>query len=377
MTENNLRSQSLDLLRFPLAVIIVIVHVFNSENIIVQGKVYDATNFSLYNDCLLFIDAFLRGISVPVYFFISGYVFFIGVGNLTKEKYIRKIRNRIKTLLIPYLIWNLVEIIMGLCKVLLYSGGSFSNYGAELNLTWSNILSCFWAYNGNLFVPVAENGERIIQSPSVFPLNAPLWFLRDLMVVVLFTPLLEWIIKHTKYWLIVILGIVWLMPNMTLPFDNAFFFFSFGAYMSINSKDMLVEFGHYFKDSMIIYPLFSLLSLIAVVYNNSVIAHWLKAVSIIGFLGFSYNVSVWILRNTKIKSSTFYVSASFFIYVTHTLIFARMTKFLFWVGQPDNGIATISAYIMSVVLTILLLLFVFFIMKRWTPSLLRVVTGRK
>ena len=74
--KKDLRSLSLDLLRFPLAIIIVSVHVFNSYSISIQDKIYDVSSISLYNDFLLFVDGFMRGISVPVYFFISGYVFF-------------------------------------------------------------------------------------------------------------------------------------------------------------------------------------------------------------------------------------------------------------------------------------------------------------
>lgn len=48
--QNELRSQSLDLLRFPLAIIIVAVHVFNSNTIIIHDKIYDVSSFSLYND---------------------------------------------------------------------------------------------------------------------------------------------------------------------------------------------------------------------------------------------------------------------------------------------------------------------------------------
>lgn len=74
--KSDLRTQSLDLLRFPLAVIVVSAHVFNKEAIAISGEVFDVCQYSLYNDFLLFVDGFLRGISVPVYFFISGYVFF-------------------------------------------------------------------------------------------------------------------------------------------------------------------------------------------------------------------------------------------------------------------------------------------------------------
>lgn len=113
MRTNDLRSQSLDLLRFPLAVVILIIHTFNANGFTIQGVPVSLENMPILLEINLFIDGFLRGQSVPIYFFISGFVFFLGVG-FTKEKYLQKLKNRVKTLLIPYLIWNIIAILRGL-----------------------------------------------------------------------------------------------------------------------------------------------------------------------------------------------------------------------------------------------------------------------
>ena len=372
----DLRSQSLDLLRFPLAIIIVSVHVFNSESVIIQDRVYDVSSIQLYNDFLLFVDGFLRGISVPVYFFISGYVFFLGVDKFTKNVYLKKLKNRVYTLLIPFIIWNLPDIIIGLGKYALNGVSAFQTYGTEVNFTLKNLLSCFWQYNGELLVPITAEGERIISS-SPFPINTPLWFIRDLMVVVLFTPVIEFIIKRTKFLFIVALAIVSFIPNLHIPFLGAFLFFSIGAYLSIYKKDMVEEFGRLFKISMIVYPLFSLLTIISTKYEFGVLTHIFKQLSVFGFLVFAYNISIFILKNTKIRAGKILPPASFFIYVAHTLVFARMSKVMFMIIKPNNGIETIFAYLSSITFTVLSLLFVFIVMKKYTPKVLRFVTGRK
>ena len=372
----DLRSQSLDLLRFPLAIIIVSVHVFNSESVIIQDRVYDVSSIQLYNDFLLFVDGFLRGISVPVYFFISGYVFFLGVDKFTKNVYLKKLKNRVYTLLIPFIIWNLPDIIIGLGKYALNGVSAFQTYGTEVNFTLKNLLSCFWQYNGELLVPITAEGERIISS-SPFPINTPLWFIRDLMVVVLFTPVIEFIIKRTKFLFIVALAIISFIPNLHIPFLGAFLFFSIGAYLSIYKKDMVEEFGRLFKISMIVYPLFSLLTIISTKYEFGVLTHIFKQLSIFGFLVFAYNISIFILKNTKIRAGKILPPASFFIYVAHTLVFARMSKVMFMIIKPDNGIETIFTYMTSITFTVLSLLFVFIVMKKYTPGVLRFVTGRK
>ena len=374
--DSNLRTQSLDLLRFPLAVIIVSVHVFNSETIIIQDKIYDVGCISLYKDFLLFIEGFLRGISVPVYFFISGYVFFFGINQFTRNVYVKKLRNRIFTLLIPFIIWNITDIIIGFCKSAFNDISSFSTYGIEMNLTLRNILSCFWKYNGELFVPISPSGEKIIEA-SAFPLNTPLWFIRDLIIVVISTPLIHYIIKHTKYFFVAFLALLSFIPNLNIPFLGAYLFFSIGAYLSINKKDMVMEFGRLSKMSMIIYPLFSLLSIIATKENNVILSDIFKRISIFGFLVFAYNMSIYLLKNTNIRPGKILPSASFFIYVSHVLIFERITKLMFMLTEPDNGLETIFAYTLSIMLTVLSLLVVFVLVRKHTPKILQFVTGRK
>ena len=46
---SSLRSQSLDLLRFPLAVVIILVHTFYSSEITIKGIEYSFTNNSLWS----------------------------------------------------------------------------------------------------------------------------------------------------------------------------------------------------------------------------------------------------------------------------------------------------------------------------------------
>ena len=48
-------------------------------------------------------------VAVPVFFIISGYFFFYQTKVFGKETYFKKLKKRIRTLLIPYFLWNLVS----------------------------------------------------------------------------------------------------------------------------------------------------------------------------------------------------------------------------------------------------------------------------
>ena len=71
LSNENLRSQSLDLLRFPLAVVILLIHIFSTDGITFQGKTLTFESYPLFLFVNRLIDAFLRGQSVPIYYFIS------------------------------------------------------------------------------------------------------------------------------------------------------------------------------------------------------------------------------------------------------------------------------------------------------------------
>lgn len=104
---------------------------------------------------------------------------------------------------------------------------------------------------------------------------------------------------------------------------------------------------------------------------------FLQGMSIIVALPLAYNMAAWLLRNTRIKVSSFLASASFFIYVSHLLICFRVLNLSVFTLRPEQGWAIVATSVISEVAVILLLLEMFYLMKRYTPSLLRVVAGRK
>ena len=372
---SDLRSQALDLLRFPLAGVIVIIHTFSyggSTGLIFSNNEIDFHNVVFFEEIQRFIDGFLRGQSVPIYFFISGFVFFLSV-EWSREKYIQKLKNRVKTLLIPYLIWNTIALLLVIISQI-YFTPFLSKPMQAWNFSLKNILLCYWVYKGELLG---------IEISSLHPINGVRWFVRDLMIVVLCTPLLYRLMKRGNCWFVVSLGVLWFFKEC---FDeryaflngwlSAFFFFSWGAYMSINRKDMLVEFGRYFRLSVFMYSILGL-SYVAAAHWCPEICKTIKSLNVFFGLLFAYNLAAWLLRKKYCKASPFLASSSFFIYVSHSLICGRLLKLLYIYLQPASSISLLFIHISTVVLTLAFLLSAFYLMRRYTPALLRVLTGRR
>lgn len=111
-----------------------------------------------------------------LFFVISGYLFARNIHS--NSDVFQKMRKRFSTLLIPYLIWNVIfilwyvflDVIPGVDRWV--NGGGILNQMANQSI-WQTLHKLWWG-------------------PAAFQL----WFLRDLLVMVLFTPLLCWWAKQ-------------------------------------------------------------------------------------------------------------------------------------------------------------------------------------
>lgn len=379
MSRNDLRSQTLDLLRFPLAVVVLAIHTFSTEGFKMHGTTVSFEDMPVLLEVNHFIDGFLRGQSVPIYFFISGFVFFVGV-DLTKEVYIRKLKNRVKTLLIPYLIWNSIAVLWTLVRFLPCLSFLFPNiHKTQLDFSLSAILATFWNARQGIFIRPLMDSE--VMTNNIYPQDIPLWFVRDLMIVVLCAPVIYRLLKRTRYYLVGGLGALWfVLAYWDLGHVNqlltAFFFFSWGAYMSVNQKDMLAEFGRFFKLSVFLYPLLALLYVVSV-HCFPVASDTIKRLNVFVGLFFAYNISAWLLTHHVCKASPFLASSSFFVYVAHTLVCGDLLKLLFMCLNPATDGGMLSIYVLAVAGTVALLLLAFYLLRRYAPSFLKVIAGRK
>ena len=286
-----LRQDCLDLLRFPLAVLVVIVHTFSFEDVVVSGFHYKISDCNLFCDANLFVDAFIRGISVPIYFFISGYVFFVGA-KFCFGVYRQKIKNRIKTLFVPYIIWNAISVSLILVKELPIFESFISYNNSELNFSLKSILNAFWMYDGGLN-PHPVKGLIVGQYE---PINISLWYLRDLMIIIVSTPFIYKLIKKSKQYSVLGFLSIYII-SLALNFSISkiacgYFFFSWGAYMSIFNIDMMAVFKKYFKLSVCMYLLCGFLYILKQ-GTEPVIAKWIIYVKSIFALLACFNVAAY------------------------------------------------------------------------------------
>lgn len=350
------RDSSFDLLRFPLTIIILVVHVFSVTGI---PTPYGVSHTQLFPVIQEFINAFVRGHSVPIFFFISGYVFFLGC-DLTCLSYWKKLKTRFYSLFLPYTIWNAIALLM----VIFIS----INLNRELSINIQNVVSCFWSYDG-----------EIIGLPNNLglPINGPTWYMRDLMLIVIITPLLNVLLKGNRGgFFMAILFVLYLCNNWSLEIMLpiiSLFFFSFGAYISLNNGICIIK-----KFGKLSISLYIILGTIYLLFHDEIPNNYLgllKDVKIFVGIFVAYNISHWLLKTGCCKVNTFLASSSFFIYISHGIIYGPVLKSMFILIQPETIFAMLIVYIMACLLIIAVLLFVYYVIKRHIPSLTLILTG--
>lgn len=307
---------------------------------------------------------------MPIYFFISGFVFFYNI-DFSKKVYLKKIKNRIKSLLIPYLIWNslatIFRIILCYCHLLPFNG--------DFNLSFTAILNCFWDRNNCIFPFYLKD-----VSSDIFPMDTPLWFIRDLMIAVVCTPILYYLLKKFSFVPILLFGAVLVFTNSghLWQLAMAFTFFSWGAYMSINNKDMLAVFGKFKKSFFILFIILGLSGVIARFYCYDIFA---KTKLICSFIGpiVAFNLSVWLITTGKCKANKFMAASAFFIYVSHDFIYKIIIKSMLpGKMRPDESYAeSLLMYVLTIIVTTAILLGVFYLLWRYAPRFTKVIIGRR
>lgn len=380
MTKENLLSDTIAYLRFPLIVGVVLIH-FNLANtgIMVHGVTYGLNNPAWFDYFVYYFSEVLGRVSVPLFYLISGFLFFYHVDfNFTVYK--GKLQKRIKTLFIPYILWNLIAILILLSYGLPFLSSIFPNaQNREIHLSLTRLFNTFFANveNEGIFVMPQESITDISTAP--FPIDVPLWFVRDLMVVTLFTPLIYWLVKGLGKWYVIAVGIIWffLKPSVdevgwSVYLCSAVFFFSWGAYYSIGKTSFVDRMRVHWYAPFVYVPV-SIADLLTKHCEYNLFIHETGIV-----LGITSAVTIasYLLERKNIKPNYTLSQSTFFIYALHTLIMGELGKLIFVAFHiPDTPYAMLGLYILVPAITITICVSIYVGLRRYAPSVCYLLSG--
>lgn len=181
-----LLSSTIDLLRFPLAIMVIFIHMNPQVINLIDADFNLFSGRGIYNMTQIVGSHVLSHIAVPTFYLISGFLFFnYNFNKWSWNTYRRKIKARIRTLFIPYIMWNLLPFLLLLLTML----GGVILYDKPAEGITQLIKEKSWHifYDCNEWGTTRVNwlGEHLRMTG---PYDLPLWFLRDLIVVTLLTP---------------------------------------------------------------------------------------------------------------------------------------------------------------------------------------------
>ena len=204
-----------------------------------------------------------------------------------------------------------------------------------------------------------------------------MWFVRDLMVVVLFTPAIHWLIKKTGQVFIAVLAVLFLV-DIWFPVSGfsikATFFFSWGALFSIKGNNVIESFRKIRIPSTVLFLMGLLLIPLLWDKDRYLFSLTLRLFIIIELV-FCFNLVSSLIEKQRIRVNTHLKNSSFFVYCSHMVIVASAVMWLVMLPQQQTGIIKTLLFITGSVVIFLICHFMYLILDRYCPSITAVLTG--
>lgn len=329
---NSNLSKSFDLLRFPLAVMVVYLHIAPMFLIKDANPVYFWIHRSVFTICQC---------AVPSFFLISGYLLCANIPQLTFGTYLSKLAKRTKTLFIPYILWNLIAL------------------GYQMAT------------------------HQIDETPSLSfiflrPINFPLWFLRELIAAVIIFPLFYWFAKYSgKYGLLA--AITFYLFNRTfvtlyfiLSWQSIFFFY-LGIYGGIHKIDI----DSWKKPLRLTILAIALTSFIAVVYfpefYHLQIWHLYLLTGTLSMI----IIGNMVIEHWSVTLPTLLTTSTFFIFVAHKIGPTYVAKKIIDCLPMTDKLNEIVTFIVSPFLAVAICIGVYWLLNKYIPKTFKILTGGK
>lgn len=299
-------------------------------------------------------------IAVPLFFFISGFLFFIKDENFIIKTYIHKLKKRFKSLFIPYIVWNMLVLLLYMLVQNLIPSMTTGRNKLISDYTIHDYIMSFWSMS-------------FINKDGVSgPIDSPLWFVRDLMVMSLLSPLIYWIIQKTKLFLPLFALVAYVLGYDTGIHGlstSAIFFFSIGAFCGINK----IDFGRFAKDNLkYTLPLYIILIVLACIFKNKLL--YIDSLSVMGGILLICGVVSFLVSNCKFKIKPYLSASTFFIFASHNEVLKVFVRLASKYGIQSD-IYYCIAYFICPFITLCLLLSVYRILSKYTPRLASVLSG--
>ena len=349
-------SQRLNVLRFPLIVGVVFIHAYGSDVGFSGGSIGLTETNTVTDFVRNLISQGISRTAVPLFFLMSGYLFFLGFQG-SRDEYFSKISSRVKTLLIPFLIWNISTLlVLAIAQSLPSTQEFFSGKNARI--------SSFDLFD---YINAIFGLDRS-------PISYQFWFIRDLIVLVIFSPVAYFIINRIPVIFLSFLLACWFTNIWPLfsPSAEATLFFSIGATVACKDKSLFRLDN--FAIPIIIAYIFTLS--IDIFLTGLQFGQYVHRVGIIlGVLAF-LSLSKKIVLRPKLNNALITFGAtSFFVFAGHEPLLTVVKKIAFKIIQPSSNFSILALYFLIPTFVVFLLVVTYHFFAKKMPIFTRVIAG--
>ncbi len=345
-------SEAINGLRFPLILMIVMLHCYSSVQM-------PSGNHSTFHSILYPFGLWMGETGVPAFFFISGFLFFY-----SSKSYTKKLKSRFSTLFIPYIIWNSVILLAYI--VLMFcghpqdiAGKSIADYG------FTDYLLAY-VHRGQW-----DHGNGV-------PMLCPYWYVRNLMVLCLTSPVVFYIVKWSKGGIIIVFFAWWLSFHHNAMIQASLLFFSLGAYFSIEDKDPLTLMKRHRVSCLLLWGLLAVADVathVAFSFEGNLIIHRISLLA--NIFGFLLIADMFNGQHSTFNVQCSMAKSSFWIFTVHyPLVIAIRSVCVKWFATSSDWVHILLFFVCILVVTGICILMYQLLMKV-CPSVVRITTGNR
>lgn len=305
-----------------------------------------------------FVSGMMGRCAVPLFYVISGYLFFLKVPEGMKSIY-GKMRKRVGTLVVPYIIGCLFFVGFGVLMAVLPGVSKYMN---------SSLMPLF-------FKPIGEFLRSIFyDAGNGTPCAFQLWFLRDLILIVATSPLWYLCLKHLKWGFVAVVFVLTYLDVPHVPFYSLFWFVLGGQL----TKAKIEMGGVSGRIKVAIFGLFLIISIVQLLSPDMLEWNLLRIpIIMLGIIGIWGLYDAFVEKKFCLSHHKWLGIAcqfTFFIYLFHEPTLNIVRK-LIVVMLSKNELGYLTSYLLSPWIFTVCAVFAGLLFRKYLPRVYNVCTG--
>jgi hypothetical protein len=346
----------ISLLRFPLAMGVVLVHTLKMADRYASHIRAENGQSSIDQSFVnvMVADVFGRE-SRPLFFCLAALLLVAGLGPHL-EGFATKLKHRCRSLAAPYLLWNGLAFLFFVSVAAVLASIGMSAKGFE-------------THHGNWILTAAH-------ALGLFgmPLDYPLWFVRNLMVLVLLAPAIIWMARRAPTLLLagsLALCLGW--EDEAFKSTDSLFFFAIGIVAGV--RPAVLRFAR--SQTYRIVALYLLLALADGVTNYAGMRIWqLHLLTLLAGLPALWVLSGKLARTPKVSDFLARLSSyGFLLFAAHGLLVALLLRIFLRLNPPNESWGADAAGFFSAGLVVVIVLAIGIPLRRYCPKTFALLTG--